>query len=275
MNEATVVPPAGGEVVGDSPARRVEIVAEHDALHATVSRFGPHRDGADLHVHRRNTDVFYVLEGELTVRLGPEGREVPAPAGSLARVPPLVVHGFRNAGDAQLRYLNFHAPGVGFADYLRGLRDGRTVVYDQEPPPDDGGRPPSEATVGGHEFATERDRDHVVLLADVESIAVAEVSSEAPGGPPPHLHARHVESFYVLDGELALTFAGRVLRAPAGTWVQIPAGVPHAVAPAASERARYLDVHTPSCGFGAYLRALAGGVETDVARAGFDERPAP
>jgi mannose-6-phosphate isomerase-like protein (cupin superfamily) len=274
MSEPTVVPPAGGEVVGDSPARRVEIVAEHDALHATVSRFGPHRDGADLHVHRRHTDVFYVLEGELTVRLGPDGREVPAPAGSLARVPPLVVHGFRNAAAAQLRYLNSHAPGVGFADYLRGFRDGRSVNFDQEPPPDDGGRPPSEATIGGHEFATKRDGRHVVLLADVEAIAVAEVSSEAPGGRP-HLHARHVESVYVLDGDLALQVDGRAVRAPAGTWVQIPAGVPHAVAPAGSERVRYLDVHTPSCGFGAYLRALAGGVAVDVARAGFDERPAP
>src|SRR5215211_7921718 len=156
MTEPTVVPPGGDEVVGDSPERRVEIVAEHDALHATVSRFGPHRDGADLHVHRRHTDVFYVLEGELTVRLGPEGREVPAPAGSLARVPPLVVHGFRNASDADVRYLNFHAPGQGFAEYLRAMRDRRPVAFDQHPPPPDGGRSPADAAVGTGELVADR-----------------------------------------------------------------------------------------------------------------------
>jgi hypothetical protein len=59
-------------------------------------------------------------------------------------VPPLVVHGFRNASDAEMRYLNFHAPGVGFADYMRGLRDGRSVTYDQEPPPAEGVHPPAE-----------------------------------------------------------------------------------------------------------------------------------
>lgn len=66
-----------------------------------------------------------MLEGELTVRLGLEGECVVVPANTLARVPPLVVHGFRNGGDAELRYLNFQAPGHAFADYLRALRDGR------------------------------------------------------------------------------------------------------------------------------------------------------
>jgi hypothetical protein len=58
MSEPTVIAPRAGEVVGDAPDRRVEILADHDALHATWSRFGPGREGADLHVHRRHTDVF-------------------------------------------------------------------------------------------------------------------------------------------------------------------------------------------------------------------------
>src|ERR1700754_4623117 len=127
MSEATVVPAGGGEVIGDAPDRRVEILSEHDPLHVTWSRFAPGRDGAGLHVHRLHTDVFYVLSGELTVRWGAGDEQVAVPAGSLARVPPLVVHGFRNGSDAEMRYLNFHAPGTGFADYMRGLRD-RTRV---------------------------------------------------------------------------------------------------------------------------------------------------
>jgi quercetin dioxygenase-like cupin family protein len=213
MSEPTVIPPAGGEVIGDSPGRRVEILSDHETLHATWSRFGPHRDGADLHIHRRHTDLFYVLEGELTLRLGPQGEGVAAPAGTLARVPPLVVHGFGNETDAELRYLNLHAPGVGFADYMRAIRDGRQLSYDQEPPPTEGTRPATEAVVGGEAFRA----DGVTLLADIEAIAVAEVWSDLAGPPPAHVHPGHVESLYVLKGEQALSAGGREYRAGAGS----------------------------------------------------------
>src|SRR5215210_2578391 len=178
MREPAVIPPGGGEVVGDSPDRRVEILSDHDGLHATWSRFGPGRDGADLHIHRRHTDLFYVLEGELTVMLGHDGEEAPVAAGTLVRVPPLVVHGFRNAGERELRYLNLHAPGLGFADYLRGLRDGRAVSYDQEPPPRDGVRPPTDAVIGGG--------------ADVEEIWVSVRRREPGRGSPPAVCAQLV-----------------------------------------------------------------------------------
>jgi quercetin dioxygenase-like cupin family protein len=247
MPAPTVIPPRGGEVIGDSADRRVEILSDDEALHATWSRFGPHRDGADLHVHRYHSDLFYVLAGELTVLLGPEGEGTVVPAGMLARVPPLVVHGFRNASDAELRYLNFHAPGQGFADYMRALRDGRKLTYDQEEPPADGGRPATEAVIEGGEQLDGR-----AVLTDVEEIGVAEAWGD-PGGasPPPHMHERHVVSLYVLDGEVGLTLGDRRIRARAGTWAQIPPGVPHAFSFPGTEPARYLSLHTPNCGFGA------------------------
>src|SRR3954454_7634706 len=147
MSEARVVPPGEGEVIGDSPERRVEILCDDEAVHVTVSRFAAGRAGADLHIHRRHHDLFYVLEGELTLRLG-DAEDIQAGAGTLVCVPPLVVHGFKNASDRELRYLNLHAPGVGFADYMRGLRDGVKVVYDQEDPPSQGTRPSSEVRIG-------------------------------------------------------------------------------------------------------------------------------
>ena len=99
------------------------------------------------------------------------------------RIPPLVVHGFRNGSDAEVRYLNFHAPGEGFADYMRGLSD-----FDQDEPPEDGGRPASEASVtsGGGQ------------LCDGEEIAVA----ERTGDGEEHVLGEHVTSLYVLEGEL-------------------------------------------------------------------------
>jgi mannose-6-phosphate isomerase-like protein (cupin superfamily) len=163
-----IVPPRGGELIGDSPERRVEILCDHDAVHATWSRFGPGREGADLHVHRRHSDVFYVLDGELTVRLGPQGEERVAQAGTVVLVPPLVVHGFRNGSDAEVRYLNFHAPGSGFADYMRALRDGETLAYDQHPPPDDGGRSPDDVIVGPPPVVTDAIALEIVDGGEVE-----------------------------------------------------------------------------------------------------------
>jgi mannose-6-phosphate isomerase-like protein (cupin superfamily) len=276
--EAVLIGRGAGELVGDSPERRVEILSDCDELHATWARFAAGRVGADLHVHERHTDLFYVLDGELTVRLGIADQPVLVPKGTLARVPPLVVHGFRNDGDADVRYLNFHAPGVEFADYLRALRDGRAFEYDQHPPPADGGRSTADAAVGGAELVADRPGLRVALLADVEAIAISEVLSD-PGGasPPPHLHHRHVESFYVLEGEMTFTAAGRELRAEAGSWVQVPAGVAHTFALAGDGPVRFLDVHTPSWGFGNFVRALhqaRSDGELAAARAAFDQEPA-
>jgi mannose-6-phosphate isomerase-like protein (cupin superfamily) len=245
MDRPAVIAQGEGEVVGDTPDRRVEILCGHEALHATWTRFGPRRDGADLHIHHHHTDLFYVLGGELTVRLGPAGEEQAVAAGTLVRVPPLVVHGFRNAGDGELRYLNLHAPGRGFADYLRAMRDGRTVAFDQAPPPADGGRPATEAVIGGGDVVA----DGVTLLADAEDITITEVRCEPDGAsrsPSQHMHGRHAQFFYVLDGELALTVGDRGLRAPAGSWVQVPPGVSHGEPSCGPGPARFLDVHTPS-----------------------------
>jgi mannose-6-phosphate isomerase-like protein (cupin superfamily) len=266
--------PGGGEIVGDSPQRRVEILSDRDELHATWSRFGPWRDGASPHVHRRHSDLFYVLAGELTVLAGPEHRETALPAGSLALAPPLVVHGFRNGTPEEVRYLNFHAPGGGFADYLRGREPG----FDSEDPPADGGRPASEASLGAGELVADRPGLRVALLADVDEIGIAEVWSQ-PGGvsPPPHVHRRHVESFYVLAGTMVFSVGDDALEATAGTWVQVPAGVAHTFSLAGPEEVRFLDVHTPSCGFGDFVRALHTARDEDelaAARARFDQVPA-
>src|SRR5919197_4587743 len=235
MSAASVVPAGHGEVIGDAPDRRGEILCEHDAVHVTWTRFGPGRNGASPHIHRHHTDLFYVLEGELTVRLGRDGEEeVAVPAGNLVRVPPLVVHGFRNARDAQLRYLNLHAPGRGFVGYMRALRDGRTPVFDQDDPPADGARPSTEAVIGP---------------ADVEvaEIAVHEVSLEPGAAAPPRsrVGGGGLDAFYVLDGELALTAGEREVRARAGAWVQVADALTASVAAAGPAPVRYLHVRAP------------------------------
>jgi quercetin dioxygenase-like cupin family protein len=171
VGQPILLVPGEGEVVGDAPDRRVEILCDRDELVVTWTRFGPGRDGAPPHVHRTHCDLFFVLAGELTLLLGSEPEEHVLPAGTLALAPPLLVHGFRNAADEELRYLNLHAPGAAFADYLRGVNP----AFDQHEPPADGGRPLTDALVvppGTAGVLVERDeirveaRDEAGLAAD-------------------------------------------------------------------------------------------------------------
>jgi quercetin dioxygenase-like cupin family protein len=249
MSEPLVIPPGGGEIIGDAPDRRVEILCDHDALHATWSRFARGRDGADLHVHHRHTDLFYVLDGELSLRLGTDGETVAVPAGTLARIPPGVVHGFRNASDADVRYLNLHAPGREFATFMRALRDGIAppADYDQHPPPADGGRPTTEAVVGDESVLSDAAGMRVTLHAEVDAIRVAEVRCEPATGPMTHAaHPGHGQSLYVLAGVLALTpDGGRALRAEAGSWLRLAPGTSCTAACSGAEAVRYLDLRTP------------------------------
>jgi mannose-6-phosphate isomerase-like protein (cupin superfamily) len=168
VGQPTLLTPGEGEVVGDSEDRRVEILCDREVLCVTWTRFGPGRGGANPHIHRHHTDLFYVLDGELTVGLGADRQETAVPAGSLVVAPPFVVHAFRNASPTEeLRYLNFHAPGGGFADYLRGVTPG----FDSEDPPADGSRPVEEALIVTAEAG--------LLLVDRDEIRI-EVR-DAPG----------------------------------------------------------------------------------------------
>ena len=72
-----------------------------------------------------------MLEGELTFRIGPDLERVTAPAGTFVAVPPNVIHGFDNEAAEGARFLNFHAPSGGFADYMRGVNPG----FDSFEPP--------------------------------------------------------------------------------------------------------------------------------------------
>jgi quercetin dioxygenase-like cupin family protein len=81
-------------------------------------RFGPDFRGVGVHTHSDHVDSFFVLEGEAEFTVG--GETFRAGPGSWVSAPIGVEHGFRVAGDAELRMLNVHAPNVGFAQRLRG-----------------------------------------------------------------------------------------------------------------------------------------------------------
>ena len=60
------------------------------------------------------------------------------------------------------------------------------------------------------------------------------------GGPPPHVHSREEESFYVLSGEITFQIAGERVVATAGMFANMPVGVPHSFKNESREPAKML-----------------------------------
>ncbi len=65
-------------------------------------------------------------------------------------------------------------------------------------------------------------------------------------GPPPHIHEREDETFYVLEGEFEFLAGDETIRASAGSVVYGPRGVIHTYRNVGDEVGRFLTVITPS-----------------------------
>ena len=88
----------------------------------------PHAPGPPPHIHHEHEEAFYVLEGELTLRMGDD--YLTLPAGSFACVPRGTVHQPSNRGAARTRFIFIVSPAgmehwfQEFADLLRHSSDG-------------------------------------------------------------------------------------------------------------------------------------------------------
>jgi quercetin dioxygenase-like cupin family protein len=78
------------------------------------------------------------------------------------------------------------------------------------------------------------------------AFAVIEAIVPAGNGPPPHIHSREDEAFYVLEGELQFHADGRSFAAKSGAWVTLARGSLHYFKNTGSKPARMLIVVTPS-----------------------------
>ena len=92
-------------------------------------------------------------------------------------------------------------------------------------------------------------------------------ATEPPGGGPPlHIHTRHEEFFFVLEGEITFWLDGQVITRSAGGTAFVPRGVPHCFKNCSDKPARVLVLFTPGDieGFFEYGKPLDnGGVPPD------------
>lgn len=87
----------------------------------------PSGEGPPLHVHTREDETAYVLEGEVRWKLGDEMR--PAPAGSFVFIPRGLPHAFHNPGQEQARMLITFSPS-GMEGFFEGLS--QLTAFDPE-----------------------------------------------------------------------------------------------------------------------------------------------
>ena len=84
---------------------------------AVVEQLAPRGSGSPLHVHRREDEWFYVIEGELTFWVG--GETIIAPAGSFVFGPKGIPHTFLVSSD-EARFLLVAEP-AGFEEFMRAV----------------------------------------------------------------------------------------------------------------------------------------------------------
>ncbi len=73
--------------------RRLRLISRDDAAVAGLAAWAHvvDIDGSKEHFHRRGTELYYVLEGEGTIRV--DGEELAIRKGSIVHIPPGVIHG--------------------------------------------------------------------------------------------------------------------------------------------------------------------------------------
>ena len=246
--------PGDGEATSDRPDRTVRIKADTEALVVTESRYPEGEHGPASHVHHRHTDAFYVLAGALVFEVGSERRHVRADAGTFVAVPSETVHTFWNDGPGEAWFLNVHAPGERFAEYLRAARDGLpNPGFDTDDPPADGGRPAADVVIRrageGEEGAMGPAGAVITMTADEADGTFTCTEASLPAGspgPPPHVHERITDSFYVLEGTPVIQLGDRTTATLPGTFVVAPPGTVHTFANPGGRPARVLNLTAPA-----------------------------
>jgi mannose-6-phosphate isomerase-like protein (cupin superfamily) len=99
----TLTNPIGGQMIAKV---RDGYTSGAYSIHDNV--IPPGSPGPRPHLHRHHEEAFYVIEGELTVRVGP--RTITAPAGSFVVIPRGVVHQPSNPGTQPCRVLLIFSP---------------------------------------------------------------------------------------------------------------------------------------------------------------------
>jgi len=245
----------------------------------------PQQAGPPAHIHSREDEAFYILDGEMTFQLGDQ--TIVATPGTFAYLPKHRPHGWQNFGTKPVHMLTLITPS-GFEGFF--MEEGELVTDRSAPipPPRDLESVAPIASKYGIQLAlpseysgntttessgntpTEGLLDYLVVPPDAErpsfnaagslytSLATGEETggqlslfdlSLLPGAGSGRLqsNAREAQSFYVLDGEVTFRIGDKTTVGTPGTFVYLPKGTPYAFRNLKRTPARTLSLCTPAC----------------------------
>src|SRR5262245_20383159 len=109
-NTAVYVPDGTGQVYWGAGDKYTFLVTgeESGGSYFTMLAEVPPGGGPPPHIHHREEEQFYVLDGEVTFRVG--SKTIRASAGDFVHVPRETIHNFNNTGNAHCRMLITYSP---------------------------------------------------------------------------------------------------------------------------------------------------------------------
>ena len=78
------------------------------------------------------------------------------------------------------------------------------------------------------------------------AFTLIETVADPAAAPPPHIHHRQDETFYVLEGAVEFSLDGRTFTAGGGSVVHLPKGRLHSHRAAGNGKAKVLALYTPA-----------------------------
>lgn len=226
-----------------------------------------------LHRHSNSHEAIYVLEGSATLRLGDE--EFALDGGDYASVPPGTAHSFAFTSH-RTRLLTWTFGDNGGAMYESLGQPTETVTYSTRAEPPDWRKPlpgidveflpESSAVTHGKKSAVAPAgvEPYVIPAGEGERMMAGDTlfafltDSRQSGGKflalmtdgpkghriPNHLHEKHTETFFCLNGCVSMTAGEEQVCLRPGDFLHVPARTPHTFQLTANNT-RFIQFHAP------------------------------
>jgi mannose-6-phosphate isomerase-like protein (cupin superfamily) len=277
LRRGKVVQPGGGLSVwwmGDDKITFPAVSEDTGGEHAFWVDYPPAGVGPPRHVHSREEEGFFLIRGQLELKVGQLQASVGD--GAFVAAPPGIPHEWRNTGDTNAELITFTAPGGNEGFFLelgapgdkppgerktmpvkeinaRTLRYGVTYL-ESGPDPLEGALPIGDGRSPTVVLADEGERWYAAGVtynmkgagpATAGAYTSAEILLEPGASLPAHRHARYEEAFYVLDGTATVLVDGEAQQASAGALVLVPWGVHHQVQNSTASVVRLFSLTVP------------------------------
>jgi quercetin dioxygenase-like cupin family protein len=280
------VPPGGGLSIwwmGDDRITFQATSADTNGAYAFWVDEPPGHVGPPKHVHSREEEGFYVIEGEVEFKA--DKLDAVLTKGDFIALPKGIPHSWINISVDKAKLITFTAPGGNEGFFLtlggpgfgapgpratlplseinaRTRRFGVTYIPFSDSPLDGSlqigaGRAPTVVHPSDGERYFACGVTYIIkACGPITSGAytLIEIIVEPGGIVPLHRHAAFEEGIYVLDGKVDAMLDGEIYDAVAGSFLIIPWGLPHEIRNSADMPARLLLLSVPG-GIEEYYRS--------------------